>query len=133
MASHESPSNPRTPGDGRAVHDLGGTTAFGVAFGPIDPLDHATSLYEKRVDALLMLLIHPDREVFTIDALRRTVEDMPQPVYDSVSYYDKWAVGIRNLLIERGVVTRAEVEARMAMIAAALRAEGRTVTVEALS
>lgn len=133
MASDDRPSNPRAPGDGRGVHDLGGTTAFGVAFGPIDPHDHATSLYEKRVDAMLMLLIHPDREIFTIDALRRAVEDMPQPVYDSVSYYDKWAVGIRNLLIERGIVTRAEVEARMAIIASALRAERRSVSVEALS
>jgi nitrile hydratase subunit beta len=120
------------PGDGRGVHDLGGTTALGVAFGPIDTGDHDPSLFEKRVDALLMLLIHPDREVFTIDALRRRVEDMPQPVYDSVSYYDKWAVGIRDLLIERGVVTAAEVQARMSTIASALRAKGVAVPAERL-
>lgn len=124
--------NPRVPGDGRGVHDLGGTTAFGVAFGPIDTSDHDPSLYEKRVDALLMLLIHPDREVFTIDALRRRVEDMPRPVYDSVSYYDKWAVGIRDLLIERGVLTAAEIEARMSAIASALRAKGLEVPTERL-
>lgn len=125
-------ANPRTPGDGRGVHDLGGTTAFGVEFGPIDTGEHDASLYEKRVDALLMLLIHPDREIFTIDALRRRVEDMPQPVYDSVSYYDKWVVGLRDLLIERGVLAREEIDARMRLVATRLRAAGARVSSERL-
>ena len=115
-------SNPRPGGDGRAVHDLGG-----LAGGPIDRGEHAVSLHEKRVDALLFLLVENKRRIFRVDALRRTIEDYSQGEYDGLGYYDRWARAIRNLLVEQEVLTADEIDARMADVRRRLEDEGVTV------
>ena len=55
---------------GRAIHDVGGLPGD-----KIDREEHELTLYEKRVDALLMLLAGPKNAAFRVDALRRTIED----------------------------------------------------------
>ncbi len=122
--------NPRAPGDGRGVHDVGGVATLGIDFGPIDREEHEATYSEKRVDALVMLLIQPDRKLFTVDALRRAIEATPQAAYDQLHYYDKWARAIRELLIEQGVFTRDELTAKLAAVRARLSAEGRDVSPE---
>ena len=105
---------------GRAVHDVGG-----LDFGPIDRTEHDLALWEKRVDAMLVLLTGPKKGAFKIDALRRVIEDYGQQVYDNTAYYEKWIRAIRNLLVEEEILTRAEVEAKIAAVEQAMRAEGR--------
>lgn len=107
---------------GRAVHDAGG-----LDFGPIDRTEHDLALWEKRVDAMLVLLVGPKKGAFTVDALRRVIEDYGQQQYDATAYYEKWIRAIRNLLIEQEVVSKAEVEARVAAVEQAMRATGRQV------
>ena len=52
---------------GRGVHDMGGLEA-----GPIDrESQHAFEWWEKRVDAMLVLLSGKDRKLITVDELRR--------------------------------------------------------------
>jgi hypothetical protein len=107
-------------GTGRAVHDVGG-----LAFGPIDREEHDLALWEKRTDAMLILLRDNKRRVLSVDSHRRTIEDYGQQVYDSTTYYEKWIRAIRNLLVEQSVLTREEVEARMTEIAARHETAGR--------
>lgn len=121
MSEPERRTNRREDAD-RAVHDVGG-----LCFGRIDREEHELSLYEQRVDAMLMLLIGPKRAAFTVDALRRAVEDFSQGEYDGTPYYDRWITAIRNLLVEQGILTREEIEARTAQVRARLRAEGREI------
>ena len=111
--------NPRQEGEGRAVHDLGGLPG-----GPIDREEHDLTLYEKRVDALLMLLVGPKREIFRVDALRRAIEDYAESEYDGLPYYDRWIKAIRNLLVEQEVLDAEEIDAKCAEIRARLRADG---------
>jgi len=122
MTDPERKTNPRVGGDGRAVHDMGG-----LAGGPIDRSEHANSLHEKRVDALLFLLVETKRRIFRVDALRRTIEDYSQSEYDGLGYYDRWAQAIRNLLVEQEVLTAEEIDARMAEVRKRLEGEGVTV------
>ena len=53
---------------GRGVHDMGGLPA-----GSIERAEHAHALWEKRVDALMVLLGSPERRVITVDQLRRGI------------------------------------------------------------
>jgi hypothetical protein len=107
---------------GRAVHDVGG-----LDFGRIDRSEHDLALWEKRVDAMLILLVSPRKAAFKIDAMRRVIEDYGQQQYDSTTYYEKWIRAIRNLLIEQEVLTRPELEAKMADVRRALQEKGRAV------
>lgn len=111
--------NPRDTDDGRSVHDLGGLPG-----GPIDRHEHNLTLYEKRVDALLMLLAGPKRGIFRVDALRRAIEEYAQTEYDGLPYYNRWIKAIRNLLVEQEVLSENEIAAKCAEIRERLRAEG---------
>jgi hypothetical protein len=105
---------------GRGVHDVGGLPA-----GPVDVAEHDHAFWEKRVDALLVLLASPQRRVITVDELRRGIEQLGPGQYDKLTYYERWISSIADALLERGVLTidelgrkLAEVEARDASEAA---------------
>jgi len=99
------------PQTGRRWHDMGGDPA-GPAPGP----EHDFALWEKRVDALVM--IAQARGVFTVDGLRRALEDMGPGAFERLSYYDRWVAALAQNLIEQGVVTVAELSDRMEAVAA---------------
>jgi hypothetical protein len=111
----------RQGADGRAVHDVGG-----LDFGPIDRSEHDLALWEKRTDAMLILLASK-KNVFKIDAMRRVIEDYGQQEYDRTTYYQKWIRAVRNLLIEQEVLTAAEIDQRMREVASRHREAGREV------
>lgn len=110
---------------GRATHDVGG-----LEFGPIDREEHDLALWEKRTDAMLRLLVGPDRRAFTVDGMRRVIEDYGQQEYDRTTYYEKWIRAVRNLIVEQGVVSREEIEARMAEVRAKYEKAGRRASKE---
>lgn len=108
---------------GRAAHDVGGL----LDFGPIDRAEHDPALWEKRVDAMLILLVGPKKGAFKIDAMRRVIEDYGQQEYDATTYYQKWVRAIRNLLIEQEVITREELDKKFAAAATEFESRGRPV------
>ena len=112
----------RKGAEGRAVHDIGG-----LEFGAVDRTEHDPALWEKRTDAMLILLVGPKKGAFKIDALRRVVEDYGQQDYDSSEYYEKWIRAIRNLVVEQEILTAGEIEARMAEVAKKHAKAGRKV------
>jgi hypothetical protein len=107
---------------GRAVHDVGG-----LAFGPIDRSEHDLALWEKRTDAMLILLRDNRRRAFTVDAHRRMIESYGEQEYDRTTYYEKWIRAIRNLIVEQEIVTREEIEARVAEVRERHAEAGRKV------
>ncbi len=115
-------TNVRDGGDGRANHDVGG-----LEFGAIDRTEHDLALWEKRVDAM-MILLYSKKHLWTVDAMRRTIEDYGQQAYDKTEYYEKWVRAMRNLLVEQEVLSKAEIEARMAEVAERHRKAGRKVS-----
>ncbi|MBY0439911.1 MAG: nitrile hydratase subunit beta [Burkholderiales bacterium] len=98
---------------GKHVHDMGGDPA-----GPIDHGEHARTLFDQRVDAMLRLLAHPQKGYFTVDAMRRSIESLDPQAYHGLGYYERWMRAVRQLAIERGLVSQAALEQRMAAIAA---------------
>ena len=121
MTSPRRKTHARKGLDGRAVHDVGG-----LDFGPIDRDEHDLAQWEKRVDAM-MILLYAKKGVFKVDGMRRVIEDYGQQAYDSTTYYEKWVRALRNLMVEQEVLTAAEIEAKIAEVTAAFRTEGRAV------
>jgi Nitrile hydratase beta subunit len=107
---------------GRSVHDVGG-----LDFGPIDKGEHDLALWEKRVDAMLILMVGTKARAYTLDAHRRAIEDYNEQQFDATTYYEKWVRSIRNLMVEQDIATPAEIEARMADVARRMVADGRAV------
>jgi len=83
----------------RSHHDMGGQSA-----GPVQPTEHAYVLWEKRVDALLVLLSRKDRRLITVDELRKNIEGLGPEAYDKMTYYERWMTSICTLMVEKGVV-----------------------------
>ena len=95
----------------RAHHDMGGLPA-----GKVEPTTHDYALWEKRVDAMLVLLSDKQRGLLTVDELRRGIESLAPDAYDTMTYYERWMHSIATILVERGVVTRAEIDQRIAAL-----------------
>ncbi len=95
----------------RQHHDIGGLPA-----GPIDRTEYDYAHWERRVDAMLRVLGR--HGVLTVDELRRGIETLAPATYDSNGYYARWIRSVTKILIERGVLTRDEVDARVAKLRA---------------
>lgn len=96
---------------GKRWHDMGGELA-----GPIPGGDHDFALWEKRVDALVILA--GLKGVFTVDGLRRVLEDMGEEAFETMSYYERWVASLNQNMLEAGVYSVAELGARMAEVQA---------------
>ena len=108
------------------VHDRGGWPDAGL----IDRAEHTYSMWEKRTDAMLILLRDNKRRVLTVDAHRRMIESYGEQEYDRTTYYEKWIRSVRNLLVEQEVLTPEEIDAKVAEVRARFEAEGRKVAKE---
>lgn len=97
----------------RGHHDMGGLDA-----GKIERAEHDYAPWEKRVDALMMLLSAPERQLLRVDELRRNIEALPPDAYERMSYYERWTSAICNTLIQRGTITIDELGRKMAEIEA---------------
>lgn len=92
----------------KSVHDMGGDPA-----GPVDRHEHTPTLTERRIDAMMQLLRLKPRGFWTTDENRRTIESLSPDTYRASGYYEKWAYAMRGLLIEKEVLTEAEVAAKL--------------------
>lgn len=92
----------------RRPNDVGGLPA-----GPVNPHPHEIAGWERLITALVSSIGPAVRKITTVDEFRRSREDIAKDVYDGLTYFELWAEGFVNLLEEKGVLTRKEVEARM--------------------
>jgi hypothetical protein len=89
-------------------HDLGGQKA-----GPIERAEHEAEPWQNLVTALMYLLRDRCHLVRT-DEMRRTIEDMPPEDYCRLEYFEKWAVGVSGLVVEKGLMSADEIARRLA-------------------
>ena len=97
--------------DGKRWHDMGGQAA-----GPIPTDQHDFAIWEKRVDALMVLC--SIKGFFTVDGLRRALEDMGEEAFETMTYYERWIASVNQNLIEAGVYSIEELGQRMEEVAA---------------
>jgi hypothetical protein len=92
----------------RMHHDMGGLPA-----GRVERTEHDYAEWERRVDALSVLM--GNRGV-TVDQRRRNIETLPPEEYDRMTYYERWIIALTQSLIQRGVITTAELARKMAEV-----------------
>ena len=106
----------RTTKPSRKPHDMGGDAA-----GPIDTHEHTPTLTERRIDAMMLLLRNKPRAFWVTDENRRTIESLTPQTYRDSTYYEKWCLAMRSLLVEKGVLTEAEIADKLAEVKARYR------------
>ncbi len=102
----------------RGHHDMGGLPA-----GQVEPVEHDYEDLGRRVDALMVLGVglkskkrgkkRGKRRLMTVDELRKNIESLPPETYDRTAYYEKWVTSLTQTLIQRGVITTAELAKKM--------------------
>ena len=95
-----------------AVHDRGGTPTDE----PIDRTDHEWADWEHVTNALVGVLRR--KGLINVDELRRGIERMAADEYESSSYYERWSASIETLLVEKGVLATAEIDAKAKTLSA---------------
>ena len=89
-------------------HDMGGEPG-----GPIDTVDHGMKFWEKQANALRNALT--GSKVLRLDELRRAAEDLGERYYE-LEYFERTTHALRQILLERGYFTEAELAAKMAEV-----------------
>ena len=91
------------------MHDLGGKQGFGpVRHSPQAQVFHAD--WEKRVNAMYSLAVK--QGVFNMDEYRHAIERMEPRHYLAAGYYERTLTSLATLCVEKGLVTRDELERR---------------------
>ena len=90
------------------VHDRGGWPTEE----PIDREEHILADWEQRVDAMHNVL--SEKGLRRTDEMRRAIESLPAEQYETMSYYERWTAALEILLLEKGVLTAGEIDARFA-------------------
>jgi nitrile hydratase len=97
------------------AHDMGGMHGLGAVAPEADePVYHAR--WESRVHAMTLASFGWGR--WTLDAWRHQQELVPGPDYLRISYYERWAIALAELLVKAGVATRQELGAAWPAIGA---------------
>ena len=93
-----------------SYHDMGGEPA-----GPMEIREHDYEDWERRVDAMCVLLwgIKGGPRRMTVDEHRRNIESLPPAAYRSMGYYERWVWALAQCLIQRGVVTTEDIARKM--------------------
>jgi hypothetical protein len=68
-------------------------------------------MWEKQTDALMGVL--RTKHLIRTDELRRAIESIEPATYERLTYYQRWLTAIKALLIEKGVLTAAEIEQKL--------------------
>ena len=91
------------------MHDLGGKQGFGpVRHSPKAQVFHEP--WEKRVNALYSLAVKLG--IFNMDEYRHAIERMEPRHYLSASYYERSLTSLATLCVEKGIMSREELERR---------------------
>lgn len=96
-------------------HDMGGDSAGPLPFENDRMVEHDFALWEKRVDALMVLMSRKGH--FTVDGLRRVLEDMGPEAFETMSYYERWIASVNQNLLESGVYSLSELGTKMEQVA----------------
>lgn len=90
------------------MHDLGGKQGFGKVRYPSPPHDES---WEPVIRALWTLGVR--QGLFNMDEYRHAIERMAPVHYLSAPYFERTLTAVATLLVEKGIVTAEELQARV--------------------
>ena len=83
----------------------------GLPAGKVDRAEHDYADWERRVDAIGVVL--SAKKLLTVDQRRRAIETLTPQDYDTLAYYERWVIALGQTLIQRGIITSAELAKKM--------------------
>lgn len=96
-----------------SIADMGGLDGFGpVNPKPSEPVFHAE--WERRCFG--MFLTSAAVVGYTVDEFRHGMESIDPIHYLSASYYEHWLGAYEKVFADKGIISPAELEARMAQL-----------------
>ena len=96
--------------DPSGPHDIGG-----LAAGAVDRTEHDTAWWEWQIDAMIRLAMK--NGLFTDFAeLRDGIERLDPDDYASLTYYERWAKSLAYTLVDKGVLSQEDLDAKVASI-----------------
>ncbi|MHB8382112.1 MAG: nitrile hydratase subunit beta [Candidatus Binataceae bacterium] len=103
------------------IHDMGGMDGFGRV--ERDEAGESASFHsewEGRVFALVNFVL--GRTGANVDEFRHAIERIPPARYLASGYYERWLHAAQTLLVERGILSRPEIDERAGIEIAAIPA-----------
>ncbi len=91
-------------------HDIGGDAA-----GPVDLSEHDTAWWEWQVDAMVRLAMAKGL-ITDFAELRDGIERLRPDDYEQLTYYERWARSLAYALVDKGIVTQPQLDARITAI-----------------
>lgn len=101
----------------RGPHDVGG-----LPEGPVETETHDLSFWEKQIDGIRAVI--GAKGIVTTHENRRYVEGLGDDAYETLTYYERWTAALARQMVEKGVLTQAEIDERVREIRARLAATG---------
>lgn len=101
----------------RGPHDVGG-----LSDGPIDTETHALTFWEKQVDGVRAAI--GAKGLMTSHESRRTIESLGHDAYATLQYYERWTAALSRQMIDKGILTQDQIDAKVAEIRQRLAATG---------
>ena len=96
------------------IHDMGGMHGLGpIVREENEPVFHEE--WEGHALALARAML--GGEHFNLDEFRHAMERIEPSRYLRSSYYERWLEGTITLLLEKGIITREEFDARLSDLA----------------
>ena len=91
----------------KAIHDLGGMHGFG-------PIKMDSAQFHERWEQEVFVInkIIQLHGIYKVDEKRHASERIPPLRYLQLSYFEKWLDSIEMLLIEKGVLTKEDIDSR---------------------
>lgn len=108
----------------RGPHDVGG-----LDDGPIDPSTHNLTYWEKQIDAIRMVIGR--KGIVRTDENRRAIEQLGHDVYNTLNYYERWTASLQRQMVDKGILTQDEIDARVAAVRKRLAETGELEDKEA--
>lgn len=93
----------------KGYHDVGGDPA-----GDIPMVELPWLHWEKQVEAIRSLLGDGTRRIVSLDEVRRGFESFGVDKYNNLSFYRRRLEAMTDILIEKGIVSRAELDTAIA-------------------
>ena len=90
----------------KGYHDVGGDRA-----GDIPMIELPWLHWEKQVEAIRGLLGDGTRRIVSLDEVRRGFESFGVDKYNTLSFYRRRLEAMTDILIEKGIISRAELDA----------------------
>lgn len=93
------------------IHDMGGMHGFGSIMETVAEPQFQEE-WERRTMGMVNAVMAGFQ--FSVDEFRYAIERMAPAHYLDSSYYEHWLEGTLTLLLEKGVISHAELDARIA-------------------